>query len=430
MINEHSDMDSIILSYIRDRNERNFKKYKDWLLKYDISSLDRKSIEKVRTSKVFKDNFISELSKIVALEYLNKQTGKITIKNIGLILAENKNYFDYRIRGVNKPIFKFALEELLTWKEVLNTKLGSKSNNVLKLITDYISYHKPVILISKRNERRTWRTHRFLNEHYFKKINSIEKAYILGFFFGDGRLRHYRDGRRNRISFRVGAKDIRFLYFACGELGLNPNSIYKRKEVAKNGRIVFLVEIEFTSDIMSKDLLDLGYVGSKTGETQWPNMEFNNYKNKDENYELLLAFLLGFFDAEGWQGTSTIEVKGKKILEAIKEKFGIPYEISPRKDNSGKYILSLGPKIMNLMQLSFLKSLPRKRKIFHPKHSRFDFDKTFSRKELEYLIEKIPTEVISEIFGICVTKIEELIKKYSLQLKPSNYWDLLRRIEV
>jgi hypothetical protein len=116
-------MDSIILSYIRNKEEENFQKYIYWLLEYDISSLDTTSKDKIRTSKVFKDNFISELSKIVSPNCLNKQTGKITIKNIGLILADNKNYFDYRIRGVKDPTFKFSLEELLTWKEILNSKL-------------------------------------------------------------------------------------------------------------------------------------------------------------------------------------------------------------------------------------------------------------------------------------------------------------------
>ncbi len=413
-------MDSIILSYIRDRKEENFKKYIYWLLEYDISSLDTISKDKVRTSKTFKDNFISELSKIVSPNYLNKQTGKITIKNIGLLLAENKNYFDHRIRGVKNPTFKFSLEELLNWKEILNSKFGSKAINILKLITDYISYHKPVIPISKRNTRRTWRTHRFLNEHYFKKIDSIEKAYLLGFFFGDGRLKHYRDDRRNRISFRVGAKDGILVYFVCSELGLNPNSVYTRREVAKNGRVVIIIEIEFTSDIMSNDLLSLGFIGSKTGETQWPNMEFKVDDNKEEDFKLLLGFLLGFFDAEGWQGTSTIEVKGKKILQTIKNKFELPYEIYPRKDNSGKYIMSLGPKIMNLMQLSFPKSLPRKRKIFHPKHSRFNFDKTLSKKELEFLMKKISIKEISDRFEIDVNKIELLSKKYCLKLKSSN----------
>ena len=51
-----------------------------------------------------------------------------------------------------------------------------------------------------------------------------------------------------------------------------------------------------------------------------------------------------FYDGEGKEGRTDMKVGNKKILEQIKEKFGIPYEIGY---SDGQFRLSLGSQLMN-----------------------------------------------------------------------------------
>ncbi len=106
---------------------------------------------------------------------------------------------------------------------------------------------------------------------------------------------------------------------------------------------------------MTRDLITLGFKGSKSKATEWPNITFSN-----PTFEL--SFLLGFYDGEGKEGRTDIRVGSNVILQQIKQKFKIPFEIDT---SDGKFRLTLGAQLLNLMQSVYPKSLHRKRSHFN-----------------------------------------------------------------
>ena len=99
-----------------------------------------------------------------------------------------------------------------------------------------------------------------------------------------------------------------------------------------------------------------------------------------KNRELYLAFLLGFFDGDGKQGTTRIVTGSINFLKQIKKKFNLQYKIYLKisrgtyirgKEIKGQgYSMSLGVKLFNEMLDNYKNSLKRKRIPFKAKKKR------------------------------------------------------------
>ena len=341
--------------------QKAIKAWQKWSLQYNPSTISKENKDRVRTTISFIKALRSEIQKIIPQSSLRKENGilKLSDRKLSLLLGSINFFINKTIRKAHeKHYFKIALDMLFTWKINLNSNseiIGSPEN-AIALIDAYINLHKPVIPISRNQDMQLYRFHRFIDEDYFKIIDTIEKAYWLGFFFADGTITELH-GKRNFISFTLKSTDFLQVIRFCGSLGLNPNYIKARttRRLYKGEwRNYKAIGIGFTSSKIAKTLFNLGFKGSKSKKTEWPLREFGNPL-------LDLAFLLGFYDGEGKEGRTDMKVGNKQIIEQIKEKFGIPYEIDY---SDGQFRLSLGSQLMNLMQSIFQKSLPRKRKIF------------------------------------------------------------------
>ena len=122
--------------------------------------------------------------------------------------------------------------------------------------------------------------------------------------------------------------------------------------------------LDFNVWNLKNHLVNHGFI---VGKAKSKNIELPRFSSRD----LYLAFLLGFFDGDGDQGTSLINSGSKIFLEQIKEYFYLDFKIR-QKISTGGYIegrfvkgsvyrMSLGAKLFNEMLKNYKKSLYRKR---------------------------------------------------------------------
>lgn len=136
-----------------------------------------------------------------------------------------------------------------------------------------------------------------LNTNYFNKIDSHEKAYVLGFLYADG------SNRGDGITFTQDVERIDILENIKRAL----ESEAPIRE-ARPGHYIF----EVFSDIMVKDIEELGVVKNKSLVLQFPTEEI-------VPDEFMSSFVLGYFDGDGciWNGK-----RKKMVVKDSKRKNG------------------------------------------------------------------------------------------------------------
>lgn len=154
-------------------------------------------------------------------------------------------------------------------------------------------YHQPIYNFFKkkgweRNGKTGCRKYS-VNESYFNKIDTEEKAYILGFICADGHI------ESDRLCIGVSSKDIDILYKIRKAL----NSDHPIKEVVKtnpyqnsNNKILKLSTLMIGSVELVKPLFNMGLT---TNKTYTLNGDIMKYIPK----YLVRDFLRGYFDGDG-----------------------------------------------------------------------------------------------------------------------------------
>lgn len=119
-----------------------------------------------------------------------------------------------------------------------------------------------------------------LDETYFEKIDTEEKAYILGFIFADG----YNQSQRSQIRITLNKKDVNILekFNIC--LNHNKPILYLRNNE--------YVDLTINSVKISQDLEKLGCMQNKTFKLKFPTEE-------QVPKELQRHFIRGYVDGDG-----------------------------------------------------------------------------------------------------------------------------------
>ncbi len=183
----------------------------------------------------------------------------------------------------------------------------------------------------KKKPNKIYNFHPNFKLHYFKNINTKEKAYWLGFIFADGSIGYKRGGTGNksinlRFRFGLNANDIDSINIVscfAKTLGIDPRYV----SIKSNG----LYGFEITSDILVNHLIEHGLL---IGKKKTYNIELPILNSR----ELFLVFLLGFFDGDGKCGSTRITSSSFKFLNQIKIKFNLPYTIMNQEKMLGLYI--------------------------------------------------------------------------------------------
>lgn len=152
-----------------------------------------------------------------------------------------------------------------------------------------------------------------------------------------------------------------------------------------------------------------------------------------------MAFLLGYFDGDGKQGTSLITSGSLKFLLQIKKKFNIENDIQRYRKKKRDKIhewnnLYLGTIFFNEMLDNYKDSLPRKRIRLITKEEKIERIKQaawrrapekklkISKEQLKNIIWKIPTKIIAEKYNVSAKTIEYWCKKWNIKKPPRGYW--------
>lgn len=127
----------------------------------------------------------------------------------------------------------------------------------------------------------------FFNEHYFDIIDTKEKAYFLGFIYGDG----YNNEKRGAVVLSVQEKDINILEKFKKEIEATNNiyiySKWKNGENEQNTAVIHLVSRTFSDSLKVK-----GCPQAKSFILEFPDEE-------KVPKCFLRYFITGFFDANG-----------------------------------------------------------------------------------------------------------------------------------
>lgn len=148
-------------------------------------------------------------------------------------------------------------------------EISEELNVTLKTVTNYINRTGVYPKSAKRKPN--------LDEHFFDRIDTEEKAYILGFICADG----YVDSGKRNLCLNISRKDIDILYkikraMLCG------NAITKSSTAN-------CVRLNMSSRYLVETISKYGVVPSKTHSMTFPDIEEKMYRH----------FFRGYCDGDG-----------------------------------------------------------------------------------------------------------------------------------
>lgn len=278
--------------------------------------------------------------------------------------------------------------------------------------------------------------HPAINENYFEKIDTTEKAYWLGFLYADGWFDSPKPGKL-RLGLELNIEDEILIDRFIEALGLNPK--YKTRLKRDNS-----FRIRFSCYKINSDLIKLGLISDYNHRKKSRIIELPRLESR----ELYLAYLLGFFDGDGVQGTTKVVCGSFKFLNQIKDMFRLNSKIGVKSGKGylkvrneiveGKgYEMSLGVNLFNEMLATYPHSLQRKRHLYTreeinrrirsskdlPSKMKIQGTKEQLKKELEKEVWKLPLSKIAEDKGVSVNTIKYWCIKFDIKRPPTNYWN-------
>ena len=195
------------------------------------------------------------------------------------------------------------------------TKLGKSAYKIAKQcnFTYTIIYrilHENNIKI--RNPHDCHRKYK-INESYFNKINTPNKAYFLGLLYADGAV-CINGNRCYTISINLQARDKHILTLLNKELKYNKplDFIDRTKENNKQNQYKVIIY----SEKIAKDLNKLGCIVNKSLTVKWPS-------NEQVPTKLIRHFIRGYFDGDGTVCLSSVSKTPKKRKYIRQIRFGI-----------------------------------------------------------------------------------------------------------
>lgn len=250
------------------------------------------------------------------------------------------------------------------------------------------------------------KAHPNLNEEYFDEINSKEKAYWFGFLCADG----YIYEPSYCLVLDLAKKDLNQVEKFCDVIGANKEKIKTR--IHKTGHES--VSVRITNRRFVESLIDKGCGNKKTNSLRLPHLR---------SEELDLAFLMGYYDGDGFAKSTALCSANKQFLSEIKEKYEIEGKVYNKKGSV--FILVLGSDLKIKMMKNYIGSMPRKRYTYSndqqhklmgkPLRRKRKFE--ISKEDLENLISNNSYEEIGRNFGVSGNAIKKRARLLGITLK-------------
>ncbi|MEG1494711.1 MAG: hypothetical protein RR406_00205 [Bacilli bacterium] len=127
----------------------------------------------------------------------------------------------------------------------------------------------------------------YVNEDYFNKINTSDKAYFLGFIMADGNM-YQRSNGKYQFSIKIKSSDKDILLKFAQAIDFNIEKITERNET-RNETITRCAEIKIYNQTFCENLIKQGVIPRKTGKEYIPNISSKYLKD----------FIRGYIDGDG-----------------------------------------------------------------------------------------------------------------------------------
>jgi Zn-finger protein len=166
--------------------------------------------------------------------------------------------------------------------------------------------------------------------------------------------------------------------------------------------------ISLYSEELVKDYLSVLNVGDKKAK-RLMLPEFNNY-------ELNLSWLLGYYDGDGYEKCARLYSSSLKLLEQIKERHNIDFDIKTCRNNM--YSLYLGENFREKLCANYKFSLERKRtkifgKPYRDKNKNLDI---LTKEILTSLVKTHSLEEIGKMFGFDRVSVYAKAKREKIEI--------------
>jgi len=219
---------------------------------------------------------------------------------------------------------------------------------------------KEIIQKYKELNSGVYRTKFNLNNTYFEKIDTVEKAYWLGWIFAEGHI-SILNKTTGEFKVTIGVEDGILIKRFVKAIGFDPRGVEYGKKLTKIGKISRFFTVKITDSAFISNLVKNGVpTGPKSWILRMPSLSDNPFD---------LAFIMGYFDGDGHRADSpSITSSSRKFLEDIRALYSElnSKKIAPHRMN-GKitgYYMILPTRFFNELLENLdhhgVKSLPRK----------------------------------------------------------------------
>lgn len=227
--------------------------------------------------------------------------------------------------------------------DISNTcaSLGRKHNVDYKTIKYTLKKHNVKI----RNDISRIKRKYTLNESFFEKIDTEEKAYFLGFLYADGYLNY----KHKILGISLQERDKDILEKLRIIIGSSKPLVF-REWISKHPTWQNSYVLEVYGIKICEDVIKLGCVPKKSLILQFPT------ENQVPNH-LLRHFVRGYFDGDGSIGNTTHIVSSMMFLNSLQNllnKMGIESKISNMACNSITKDLAMNKKLSAIKFLDWI----------------------------------------------------------------------------
>ncbi|MHA1255379.1 MAG: LAGLIDADG family homing endonuclease [Promethearchaeota archaeon] len=356
---------------------------------------------------------------------------------------------------------RLSLQNLIKIWTITYPNLSEDLINVQKDLINFINEYEGEVNPKPSSHYQMYNHHPNFIRDYFKVINKKEKAYWLGFIFADGWISRTlkKSGYYYRMGIGLSTKDKNVLVRFCNSIGLNQDYIKDRLSGSDFSEKKYPISmIRWGDQEFAKDLINLG-VEYEYSQTKRRRVKIPKMPSLDSR-ELMLAFLLGFYDGDGTLGFNksteriqpNLACSNKKFLLDIKNYFDIRNKISSReienysikKDKIVKTqasSLNIGTKLFEELLKNYSHSMNRKKvdltffkDCYTPKKKPPTPQRTWLRNKLpketlEELLNIISPNMVAKMLGVSRSTILRLIEEYGTSfLTAGHYLRIIRSV--
>ncbi len=301
------------------------------------------------------NDFFNDVKKEIK-SLVNKEVNyrRLSTEFLGYV---NNYHVQSRINSAKRSSNYTLVNRLLTRyynkiKSNLQNKYSISEERLVK-IREFIQKYKELNSGVQQNEFD-------LNIRYFEKIDTIEKAYWLGWIFAEGHI-GVLNKATGEFKVTISVEDGILIKRFVKAIGLDPRAVEYSKGITKTGKISRFFTVKITDSTFMSNLEKNGVpTGRKSWILRMPSLSTNPFD---------LAFIMGYFDGDGHRADSpSIASSSRKFLEDIRALYSElnSQKIAPNRRN-GKitgYYLILPTRFFNELLENLdhhgVKSLPRK----------------------------------------------------------------------